>query len=985
MTSKNLNQSQRAAVEYVDGPLLIVAGAGTGKTTVITEKIVRLISSGRSAPENILALTFTDKAAAEMQERVDSRLDTGYVDLSISTFHAFCERLLESYGLAVGLPTRFKILSATEAWILVHDHLYDFNLDYYRPLGNPTKHIHELIRHFSKCKDELVNPEDYLRHAEAAAHDSGDANVEEGTRLKEIANAYHTYNRLLLESGALDFGDLIYYAVRLLSTRPQIKAELQRRYRYILVDEFQDVNWAQYELVRLLSEAGQLTVVGDDDQSIYAFRGASVANILRFKDDYPQAREVVLNENYRSGQEILDVAYASIQHNNPDRLEVKLGVDKKLQSTTGGGKAKVVHAHKSSLDDEVAFVVNEIVKLKAADGGASWNDFAILARANNHLEPFIQALERAHIPYEWLSASGLFRQPIVLDVFNFFKAVDHYHESAAVYRLLGLPCLDLSENDRQKFTAAAKKKSVSYYEGLKLAAEWGLSAPGTAAVGKILELIHAGMRAARTEKPSVILYRFLEGSGYLGYLSRQEGEGNSSVIRQIYQLKQFFEFLSRYEDSVPDHSIGHFVAYLSTVIESGDEGRLYQPADTPDSVNLMSVHGAKGLEFRYVFIVNLVEDRFPARNRGEGIELPLALINERLPEGDYLVAEERRLFYVALTRARERAYLTGADSYGGVRKKKISRFVAELGGILGNTDETPGADAGLGRAAAILPRGREADEAQKTAPQYRLPDAFSFSQIKAYETCPYQYKLAHILKIPTKGSASFSFGQTMHAALQRFYERVRELNSATQGSLFAAPAAASLSGAVKAPSLAELLQYYEEAWIPDWYRSQRQREEYYAQGKDILKRFYAAEDGNWTVPVALESWFKIKVGNYLVHGRIDRVDQLADGTLQIIDYKTGKSKEKLAADDKAQLLVYQMAAETLSEYRHMGATSKLTFYYLNDIIQTSFVGRSEELERVRNKITAAIDQISAGQFGATPGPHVCQHCDFRDICEFRVL
>ncbi len=279
--SHKLNKAQQQAVEYNDGPLLIVAGAGTGKTTVITQKIAHIIDNDMAKPENILALTFTEKAASEMQERVDEMLDTGYVDLQISTFHAFCQRILEEYGIEIGLPAHFKLLTQTDAWLLVKKSIYDFNLDYYRPMGNPTGMIHAMLSHFSKAKDELISPQEYLDHAEGLQLDKDEAEIQEKSRITELANAYHTYNQLLLDNKALDFGDLMYYTVKLLQERPNVLAALKKRFTHILVDEFQDVNWAQYQLIRLLTDDNSpLTAVGDDDQSIYAFRGSNVSIIM---------------------------------------------------------------------------------------------------------------------------------------------------------------------------------------------------------------------------------------------------------------------------------------------------------------------------------------------------------------------------------------------------------------------------------------------------------------------------------------------------------------------------------------------------------------------------------------------------------------------------------------------------------------------------------------------------------------------------------
>ncbi|HBU06504.1 MAG TPA: hypothetical protein DEB09_00295 [Candidatus Magasanikbacteria bacterium] len=1009
MSEYNLNNQQKQAIEYTTGPLLIVAGAGTGKTTVITQKIAYLVDQKLAKPENILALTFTEKAAGEMVERVDEILDIGYTDLQISTFHAFCQKILEEYGLEIGLPSRFKLLTDTDAWLLVKKHLYDFNLDYYRPLGSPMSMIHSLLNHFSKAKDELVSTTEYLEYVENVKMDKDEVNIQDKNRQTELANAYHTYNQLLLDNGYLDFGDLIFYTVKLLKDRPNILKTLQDRFTYILVDEFQDVNWAQYQLIKLLanpeerSDEGscgssdkqrdssalpqncQLTVVGDDDQSIYSFRGSNVSVIMHFKEDFKNAKEIVLNENYRSGQEILDLSYKSIQNNNPDRLEVKLKIDKKLIAKNTI-KTEIEHIHCQTLDDEVQEVIKKISEIKLQSvKSISWDDFAILVRANSHVEPFIHALEQTNIPYEYLASSGLYRQAIVLNCLAFFQLLTHVYDDRAMYRLLRMPAWAMDENDMQKITARAKQKSISYYEILKRGVEFDISASGQKIASKILETIHSGMKQARYERPTAVLYNFLENSGYLTYLTHGETNGDREIIRQINYLRQLFDLIKTFEQITPDCKVLEFVEHFNNIIESGDGGKIYQPEDTPDSVNIITVHGAKGLEYKYVFVVNLVEERFPTRKKGGNLELPDELVKDNLPSDDFHYSEERRLFYVACTRAKEKLFLTSAEDYGGTRKKKISRFLAELsdalplsGGVGGGLDKKQILD--LKMTSPKLPLvGEELI--------YETPNKFSFSQISSYERCPYQYKLAHVLKIPMKGSASFSFGNTIHNTLQDFYNKIQELNSVKQASLFGLPVETKKSdtGEIIVPSEKELLEMYEKNWASDWYNSREQREKYYAKGKEILKIFYSSEDGKWTVPVSLEGWFKVKVGNYIVHGRIDRIDKVADGSLEIIDYKTGKSKETLTTEDKQQLLIYQIATQTLPEYRNIGPVGQLTFYYVNDNIKTSFIGEAKDLEKLQEKILKTITQIKSNDFTATPNKHVCQYCDFKEICEFRQL
>ncbi len=977
----NLNEAQRQAVTHTKGPLLIVAGAGTGKTTVIAKKIQYIIEEGLAKPEEILALSFNEKAADEIHERVDALLDTGYTDMHIATFHAFCQTLLHEFALDIGLPNQFRVLTETDAWLFVREHFEAFQLTYYRPLGNPTRHIHELLSHFSSCKDELVTPEAYVAYAEGLSLDADKVADDEKTKALEIANAYHTYQRLLANEGVMDFGDLLFYAVKLLNERKGVREKIQSRYKYILVDEFQDVNHAQYELVKLLtSKEAQLTVVGDDDQSIYAFRGASVSNILRFKDDYPHASEVVLTENYRSGQAILDTAYTVIQHNNPDRLEVKLNLNKKLVAKGSVQTGEVTHVKRDRLEDEVTAVIQEIERLKKDKEISSWDDVAILVRANAHAEPFVEALEKARIPFEFLSSLGLYRQPIVLDCLNVCKVLVQHDDPIAMFRLLRLPCLGLSENDFQKVIAHETRTKISLYEAAKRATEFGVSAEGVAALNTLLNAMHAALKKVRHHKPTEVLYAFLDVSGYLGYLTKEEVAGNANVIRQIHHLATFFSELEAFEAATPDAHVAHFLERYKYVIDAGDEGQTEQIEETPDSVQVLTVHKSKGLEFKVVFIVNMVEERFPTRRRGEAMPLPDALLHETVPSGDRHMEEERRLFYVAATRAKEKLYLVSSTDYGGTRDKKPSRFLVEAG-LVEDAPKKKRTPKGVVTTADLARK----EEVPTGSARLHAPQTFSFSQLETYAACPYRYKLKHVLRIPTPSRGTFSFGSTMHRTFQVFYERVRELNSAKQESLFETSSQNRDTNTVTVPSFDELLRIYETEWNGDWYESAKLRDDYFIKGKDILKLFYKANEGRWTVPIVLEGAFTIMVGNHRIRGRIDRIDQQPDGTLEIIDYKTGKSKEKLSSDDKPQLLIYHIAATTLPQYRGYGPVGKLTFYYVNDSIQTSFRAEGDELEALKQKLLATMEHIHAGDFVATPSGHVCSWCDFKDICEFRTL
>ncbi len=342
--SLKLNEEQLKAIKFGTGPLLIIAGAGTGKTTVITERIKNLIFSKKVKPEEVLALTFTEKAAREMEERVDVALPYGYTQMWIMTFHSFCDRVLRDSALNIGLDPKYKLMSEAETTQFIRNNLFKFDLDYFRPLGNPTKFIGGMLQHFSRLQDEDVTPQDYLTYAKKLR------GVEklEIKKTKELGNAYRTYEELKTKENVMDFGDLIVKTLKLFRERRNVLREYQREFRYILVDEFQDTNYAQYELIKLLASPkndANITVVGDDSQSIYKFRGAAVSNILSFRKDYKKAKTITLIKNYRSTQTILDSAYKLIKFNDPDTLEFQLGISKKLISVKKekGEEIKFIH------------------------------------------------------------------------------------------------------------------------------------------------------------------------------------------------------------------------------------------------------------------------------------------------------------------------------------------------------------------------------------------------------------------------------------------------------------------------------------------------------------------------------------------------------------------------------------------------------------------------------------------------------------------
>src|SRR5262245_39862219 len=424
-----LTRAQREAVSHETGPLLIIAGAGTGKTTVITRRIAHLIATPRARPSEVPAVTFTDKAAAEMEERVDQLVPYGYADVQISTFHAFGDRLIRENALELGLTPDFRVLTRAEQVIFVRDHLFEFPLEHYRPLGDPPRHIQAMITLFSRLKDEDVGPDEYLGHAEqmlAAASD--DATRLEAEEHVELARTYAQYQTLMARLGQIDFGDQIVEVLRLLRTRAHVLRRCQERYRFILVDEFQDTNYAQFEVVKLLAAKHRnVTVVGDDDQAIFRFRRAAMSNILDFDRTYPDAKKVVLLENRRSPQAVLDAAYELIQHNNPDRLEIAQAIDKKLVSRGPDGARREGTPPRHLAFDTVSSESDQIAEMIVEEHGRGrpYRDMAILVRANNDADVFLRALNLRGVPWTFSGNAGLYGRPEIRLLIAFLRAVAH--------------------------------------------------------------------------------------------------------------------------------------------------------------------------------------------------------------------------------------------------------------------------------------------------------------------------------------------------------------------------------------------------------------------------------------------------------------------------------------------------------------------------------------------------------------------------------
>ena len=961
-----LTPEQRDAVTHGDGPLLIVAGAGTGKTTVLTRRIAHLIATRRARPEEVLALTFTDRAAAEMEERVDRLVPYGYTQAWISTFHAFGDRVLREHALDLGLPPDFRVLNRAEQAIFIRERLFEFPLDHFRPLGDPARYVDALIALISRAKDEDVSPEEYAAYADrlavaAAATPDDTALAERARQQRELASAYRTYQDLLAKEGRLDFGDLITLTVRLLGQHPAALARYQEQFRHILVDEFQDTNYAQFELVRLLAGVRRnLTVVADDDQAIYRFRGASYSNITYFTEAYADARTVVLTRNYRSTQFILDAAYRLIRHNDPDRLEVRIGIDKHLQAAAGPG-ALPRHLHYESLSAEADGVADRIAERVAA-GAWRYRDVAILVRANKDADPFLRALNLRGIPHLFSGTRGLYDREEIRLVTSFLRALAHPEDSLSLYHLCASPLYAFPSTDLAACMSYASRKHRPLghvYRHLDRITDLDLSPDGRAAAARVVGDLDAMAHLAPRYPTGRVLYEYLVNR--TEYVGRLASSGRPEDEQKVANIAKFFDLLARFGDVAPVDRVPAFVAYLDLLIDAGDDPPTAESEADADAVRVLTIHKAKGLEFPVVFLVSLVTDKFPARGRRDALPLPDALMKDLLPCGDFHVEEERRLCYVGLTRAGRELYLTSATDYGGARPRKVSRFVLEA-------LDVPRAAPEMVRASAVQAVERHAPPAEADVAPTLIPldqDAvlhLSFRQVDDYMTCPYKYRYIHLLRVPVLRNHQVVYGAALHEAVQEYNRRRARHQPVT---------------------VDDLVAHFERAWVNEGFLSREHEDQRMEAGREAVRRFFAYQEASGTVPTFVEREFRFAVGQNILRGRWDRVDARG-GEVVIIDFKSTDVRTEQDADrrakDSEQLSIYALAYESVFGR----PPDRVELHFLGREVVVGHAQKTEaDIVAVREMILRAASGIRAQRFIATPDPYrACPYCAFNQICPF---
>ncbi len=954
----SLNPAQRRAVVHGDGPLLIIAGAGTGKTKVITHRIAHLIESKRARPDKILAVTFTEKAASEMEARVDVLVPYTSSFVEISTFNSFGEKVLRDYALDIGYPPDFQLLDDVDQAIFFRENLFRMSLDYYRPLSSPTRHIQELLDAIRRLKQEDVRPEEYERYARGLAERPAEGEIAAETARKhaEIARVYGEYQALLRKEGLIDFEDQVTLVVDLFRSRPSVLKEFQERYAFILVDEFQDTNFVQFELLRMLAAGHRnLTVVGDDDQSIFRFRGASLSNILNFERIYPEAKRIVLTRNYRSTQAILDAAYRLIQYNNPLRLEARDRVNKRLKAAAPGAGKSLFMLSFDTLSHE-ADRVAELV-LKRHDRGRPWSDIAVLVRRNADADPYLRAFNMKQIPYRFSGSRGLYQQDEIRILTAFIKSLTDFESSRDLFYLALSDVYRVNPYDLTTLAGHARRTNLSLHRVFQLVAEGArpveISRETEEAVRRIFGELLFFVEMAGSKSAGEVIYAFLERSGYLRSLV---GKMSLESEVKIKNIRLFFDKVKDFSGLAENDSLHSFARYLDLLREVGDNPATSEAEPDEDAVSVLTVHKAKGLEFGAVFLVGLVEDRFPGREPRERIPVPDAILKESLPGRENTLQEERRLFYVAMTRAREFLYMTWARDHGRKRLKKVSPFVLEA-------LDVPRMPGDILRASAIEDIRRYAEAAARPRPAAVRPPsggtlALSHARVEDYLVCPLKYRFRHLVGIPVFPHHSLVFGRVVHATIASYLRK-------------------RMKG--RPLSEEELLREYAANWVNEGFLSREHEELRKAAGERALRAFYRREEESGKVPAFLEKGFRWQEGGVRFTGRYDRVDFEQDGPV-IIDYKTTEASSQKDADrrtaDSLQMDIY-----ALSFLKTRGLVPAETRLYF---LESGLVGCArkgeKEFRRASSRIAEAAEGIRSGSFEARPDWHNCSVCEFKTVC-----
>jgi DNA helicase-2/ATP-dependent DNA helicase PcrA len=1009
-----LNPTQETAVREC-GIQLVLAGPGSGKTRVITEKILHLVSQG-IAPDHILALTFSEKAAQEMLDRLEGNVNTAH--LFVGTFHAFCLEILQDNILDSGISFHGGVISRANQLVWGLAHIDEFGFSHIEVGNNAPGVIESIIDGISAFRDELITPDELERFLAAKEDaDVPDAEREYLDKLSDLLKVYRSYEKYKRSANLLDYDDMIHEAVRLFETKPHILRRYRSQYTHILVDEFQDTNYAQAQLIRLL--AGEnVCVVGDDDQTIYRFRGAYLTNFRDFREHYTACNEILLSHNYRNTQTILSLALELMKH-APNRQEKEL-----LTQNPLGDPAVVAECETEQA--EVTFVLSEIQRLLGTPCSSKGEsrvfvpgDFAIICRRRAEGVKYYRALKHLGIPVEFVGEVEFFSARVIRDLLAYLTVTANPLVAgvplARIMKLAGV-----SEPSIQKINTAAREVARAQvandgvYESMLRAGEIVLSeAPVIREVTEVIERLLIA-------KDQVTLHELVHGLVMRDTNLYQRALADEEQQEPLL-LRTFLTITQEYESIAPDTAFSGFLEYCHLLsgfsVEVGEQ-------ENRDAVRVLTAHKSKGKEFPVVFITDLAYGRFPLRYQSKPFYVPNDL-SKGLKTGDdekkLFEQEERRLCYVAMTRAESRLYFTRALKYGeNKRETKPSQFLIELRYasnpliqrvrvpapvmIEESSESSPLEDlrrqireqakaaidqlqlqTALQRLVELekLRLIEKGDPPAAFAPQafftYTEPDfnlaelakgkplpliheshTFSASALNMYADCPLRYKFQYVLLVPSSPRTYFSFGQAVHRVIEQLSK------DRIYGMLVTKERALALLNA---------------EWDSSAYPSKTQESEDRRKAEVLLDTFLTWQKKNNNKIIEAEQRFQYRLNGRVIKGYIDRIEQQLDGGLVVIDFKSGSSKSagitKNSIREDIQMNLYSIAVQEI--YGKLPVRASL--YYLSDNKMIDYIPDEENIAAFKERVQGMIASVCAEEFVAKPSYMGCQRCDYVDLCE----
>jgi DNA helicase-2/ATP-dependent DNA helicase PcrA len=932
-----LNEAQRQAVEHGTGPALIVAGAGTGKTRVITARIARLIEQKQAEPGQILALTFTEKAAREMAERLYDLIGWRSYQVAVMTFHAFGAELLGRYANHIGRSVRGGLLNDTQKALLLQQSLDRVELSYYGPHANIFEFLEGVVSYIGELQNAGIGPRAYADYAEGLSKDPGELHPQDVTEQQDLAQLYSLYETIKAETGSFDYNDQLQITLHILQQKPNLAARLAEQYRYVLVDEYQDTNSLQDGLLRAFIPAdGNLFAVGDDDQAIYAFRGAQINNILAFVDHFKVKKPLALTQNYRSGQEILDAAYRLIKHNDPDRLEAKLGLDKHLLAERRGSTVEVVPYRLAA--DEISGVIERI----AADikQGTAPQEIAVLSATHAPLKQLAKGLRGRGLPYALSSQVNIFEQPELNQLWYLLQWIGWRVDPESLSHVIVGRFGGWSTEQYRNLLRDAEEVLADIEDQLR-------ASPDNPAAVSLVERLDTWRQWAEELPVSQLVYRLFFETGVSDQLIKAAGD-HPRIVRVFEDLGQLLNQMQDYETVARDLTLaGYLKAFPQPpAIE------VAEPQGDSEGVQLLTVHASKGLEFNAVYLIGCTQRTWSPK-RPSGWEVPAALIDvpELPPEH-----ELRRLMYVAVTRAKQCLVISAATQTAGGARQTISPFVGELmGGELPGKLPTESAAAVLTTTLQKLQRYYPLNQQAGDKLPFETADGWIELGVGAlgnYDFCPYDFYLEKVLAISQPFGPQLAFGVALHAAIQAYYQ-------------------AKLRG--EATALPELAARLDENWSERGYGSKAQAEQAHKAAHQALRGFMEREEKLQRTILGSELPIKLEIpeAKLRLSGRIDALFQADDG-VELRDFKTGRKTDAealvRAAKTSFQLRTYALAYQEMTG----SAPAAVTL----DYVVTGVEGRAglsaAILRNHRAKLVTLAEQIRARNFAPkTSNVHQC--------------